>query len=60
MKKGYLETKKTFANKAGALKWSQRVEYDPEMFFTELLPEDRQLKTVADLLRKYEKEVTPT
>jgi len=50
---------KSFPTKTLALKWSQRVEYDPEKFLTEQLPEDHQLMTVGDLLRKYEKEVTP-
>ena len=34
-KKGYPETAQTFANKASALKWSQRVEYDPEKFLVD-------------------------
>ena len=58
-KTGYPETTKTFANKTSALKWSQRVEIDPEKFLAEQLPEDHQLRTVGDLLRKYEKEITP-
>ena len=58
-KTGYPETTQTFPNKASALKWSQRVEYDPEKFLTEQVSENHQLRTVGDLLRKYEKEVTP-
>ena len=58
-KTGYPETTQTFANKASALKWSQGVEYDPEKFLNEQLKEDHQLRTVGDLFRKYEKEVTP-
>ena len=58
-KTGYPETTQTFANKASALKWSQRVESDPDKFLTEQVSEDHQLMTVGDLLRKYEKEVTP-
>ena len=42
-KTGYPETTQTFPNKASALKWSQRVEYDPEKFLTEQLPEAHQL-----------------
>ena len=57
-KTGYPETTQTFPNKASALKWSQRVESDPEKFLTEQLPEAHQLMTMGDLLRKYEKEVT--
>ena len=59
-KTGYPETTQTFPNKASALQWSQRVESDPEKFLAEQLPEDHQLMTVGDLVRKYEKEVTPT
>ena len=51
---------KSFPTKTLALKWSQKVESDPEKFLAEQLPEDRQLMTVGDLVRKYEKEVTPT
>ena len=58
-KTGYPETTQTFPNKASALKWSQRVEYGPEKFLTEQVSENHQLRTVGDLLRKYEKEVTP-
>ena len=58
-KAGYPETTQTFANKASALKWSQRVECEPEKFLSHPLPEDHQLMTVGDLVRKYEKEVTP-
>ena len=58
-KTGYPETTQTFANKASALKWGQRVEYDPEKFLTEQLKEDHLLRTVGDLFRKYEKENTP-
>ena len=49
---------KSFPTKASALKWSQRVESDPEKFLTEQLPEAHLLMTMGDLLRKYEKEVT--
>ena len=59
-KTGYPEKTQTFPNKASALQWSQRVESDPEKFLAEQLPEDHQLMTVGDLVRKYEKEVTPT
>ena len=59
-KTGYPETTHTFPSKASALQWSQRVESDPEKFLAEQLPEDHQLRTVGDLVRKYEKEVTPT
>ena len=58
-KTGYPETTQTFPNKASALKWSQRVESDPDKFLTEQVSEDHQLMTVGDLVRKYEKEVTP-
>ena len=58
-KTGYPETTQTFPNKASALLWSQRVESDPDKFLTEHQSEDRQLKTLGDLLRKYETEVTP-
>ena len=58
-KTGYPETTQTFPNKASALKWSQRVESDPEKFLAEQLPEDHQLRTVGDLVRNYGKEVTP-
>ena len=50
---------KSFPTKTLALKWSQRVECDPEKFLTEQVSEDHQLVTLGDLLRKYEKEVTP-
>ena len=50
---------KSFPTKASALKWSQRVESDPEKFLTEQLPEAHQLMTLGDLLRKYVREVTP-
>ena len=50
---------KSFPTKTLALKWSQRVESDPEKFLAEQLSEDHQLRTVGDLVRKYEKEVTP-
>ena len=42
-KTGYPETTQTFPNKASALKWSQRVESDPEKFLAEQLPEAHQL-----------------
>ena len=50
---------KSFPTKASALQWSQRVEYDPEKFLAEQLPEDHQLSTVDNLVRKYKKEVSP-
>ena len=50
---------KSFPTKASALQWSQRVECEPEKFLSHQLPEDHQLRTVGDLLRKYEREVTP-
>ena len=59
MKTGYPETTQTFASKSSALKWTQRVESDPERFLPEQVSEDHQLKTGGDLLRKYEREVTP-
>ena len=59
-KTGYPETTKTFPSKASALKWSQRVESDPEKFLIEQTPVVHQLRTVGDLVRKYEKEVIPT
>ena len=49
-KTGYPETTQTFPNKASALKWSQRVGYDPEKFLTEQVSEDHQLRTVDDLI----------
>ena len=49
---------KSFPTKAFALKWAQIVESNPEGFVTERHPEDHQLRTMGDLLRKYEKEVT--
>jgi integrase len=58
-KRGYPETTQTFASKASALQWSQRVESDPEKFLTEQVSANHQLVTLGDLLRKYEKEVTP-
>ena len=58
-KTGYPETTQTFPSKASALTWSRRVESDPEGFVSEHHSEDHQLRTVGDLLRKYEKEVTP-
>ena len=58
-KTGYPETTQTFSSKASALTWSRRVESDPEKFLAEQLPEDHQPRTVGDLVRKYEKEVTP-
>ena len=50
---------KSFPTKASALKWAQRVESDPERFFIAPLSENHQLLTLADLLRKYEREITP-
>ena len=43
---------KSFPTKTLALKWSQRVESDPEKFHTEQLPGAHRLKTVGDLLRR--------
>ena len=54
------ETTQTFPQQKLALKWSQRVEYDPEKFLAEQLTEDHQLRTVGDLVKKYKKEVTPS
>jgi len=51
---------KSFPTKTLALKWSQRVESDPEKFFTERVTADHRLVTLGDLLRKYGDEVTPT
>ncbi|MEC9183782.1 MAG: site-specific integrase, partial [Pseudomonadota bacterium] len=48
-KTGYPETTQTFTSEASALKWRQRVEYDPEKFLSHPLPEDHQLMTVGDL-----------
>ena len=59
-KTGYPETTQTFANKASALQWSQRVESDPDKFLTEQVSADHQLVTLGDLVRKYGDEVTPT
>ena len=50
---------KSFPTKASALKWAQIVESNPEGFVSEHHSEDHQLRTVGDLVRKYEKEVTP-
>ena len=58
-KTGYPETTQTFANKASALQWSQRVESDPDKFLTERVTADHQLVTLGDLLGKYGDEVTP-
>jgi len=58
-KTGYTEKTQTFASKASAVKWSQRVESDPERFLSHQPSADNQLRTLGDLLRKYEKEVTP-
>ena len=58
-KKGSPETTQTFPSKASALKWSQRLKSDPAKFLSEQLPEDHQLVTVGNLLRKYSREVTP-
>jgi hypothetical protein len=58
-KTGYPETTHTFASKASALQWSQRVESDPEKFLTEQVSADHQLVTLGDLFRKYGEEVTP-
>ena len=59
-KTGFPETTQTFASKASALQWSQRVESDPEKFLTEQVSADHQLVTLGDLIRKYGDEVTPT
>ena len=59
-KTGYPETTQTFPNKASALKWSQRVESDPEKFLTEQVSADHQLVTLGDIIRKYGDAVTPT
>ena len=48
-KTGYPETTQTFANKASALQWSQRVESDPDKFLTERVTADHQLVTLGDL-----------
>tara|TARA_B100000676_G_scaffold288539_1_gene320181 strand:+ start:439 stop:1221 length:783 start_codon:yes stop_codon:yes gene_type:complete len=58
-KTGYPETTQTFSNKASALKWSQRVESDPERFLAKERSEDYQLRTLGDLLRRYGREFTP-
>ena len=58
-KTGYPETTQTFPSKASALTWSRRVESDPDKFLSQQPPEDHQLVTVGDLLRKYKREVTP-
>ncbi len=50
---------KSFSTKASALQWTQRVESDPERFLTTPISENQQLGTVGDLIRKYEREVTP-
>ena len=47
-------------NKASALKWSQRVESDPEKFLTEQVSADHQPVTLGDIIRKYGDAVTPT
>ena len=39
-KTGFPETTQTFASKASALQWSQRVESDPEKFLTEQVSAD--------------------
>jgi integrase len=58
-KTGYPETTQTFARKDSALKWSQKVESDPERYLTTHLTANG-LETFGDLLRRYEIEVTPT
>ena len=58
-KTGFRETTQTFDSKASALKWSQRVESEPERFLSEQLSGDRHLETLGDLIRKYKKEITP-
>ena len=56
---GHPPITKSFPTKALALQWSQRVESNPERFFSEQLSADHQLRTVGDLLRKYEREIIP-
>ena len=58
-KTGFRETTQTFDSKASALKWSQRVESEPERFLSEQLSGDHHLETFGDLIRKYKKEITP-
>jgi integrase len=58
-KTGFPETTHTFASKASALQWSQRVESDPDKFLSQQASVDHQLVTLGDLLRKYGEEVTP-
>jgi hypothetical protein len=58
-KTGFPETTQTFASKASALQWSQRVESDLEKFLPEQVSADHRLVTLGDLLRKYGEEVTP-
>ena len=53
-KSGVPPITKSFPAKASALQWTQRIEGNPEQY-----PEDHQLRTVGDLLSKYEKEITP-
>jgi integrase len=50
---------KSFPTKTSALRWSQRVESDPEKFLSDQVSADHQLVTLGDLLRKYGEEVTP-
>ena len=58
-KTGYPETTQTFASKASAMHWSQKVEVNPEKFLAEQPPEDHHLLTLGDLLGNYEREITP-
>ena len=50
---------KSFPTKASALKWTQRVESDAESFLTAPLSDNQELRTVGDLIRKYNGEITP-
>ena len=58
-KNGYPEITKTFATKALALQWSQRVEYDPGKFLITYSTAGS-LEMLGGLIRRYEIEVTPT
>ena len=58
-KTGYPETTQTFACKDSALKWSQKVESDPERYLNTHLMANG-VETFGDLFRRYEIEVTPT
>jgi integrase len=50
---------KSFPTKTSALKWVQMVESNPDRFVSQHHSEDHQLRTVGDLFRKYEREITP-